>query len=192
MIPMTPIGTETRWIRSPLGRSHSPSRRPSGSSRAATCSTPAAIAPTRPGSRARRSSRAPLSPDSRAAAISAALASRIAASSSRMAAAATRSARRLVSADEAASACAAALASAPSAAILAAMSRSVSRLRAASAMLTVVAPRRARDRRGGSSRRGHGSRGYALFHGICGRRSGARRRRNRRPGRGRPRLPARP
>ena len=189
---MTPIGTDTRRMRSPLGRSHSPRRRPSGSSRAATCSTPTAIASTRPGSRARRSRSALLRPDASAAAMSLPFASRIAASSQRIAAAAASSARRLASAELAASTRAAARASAPSAAISAAMSCSVSRLRAASAMLTVLAPRRARDRRGGSSRRGHGSRGSALFHGICGRRYGAHRRPSRRPGRGRPRAPVPP
>ena len=56
--------------------------------RAATCSTPAAIPSTRPGSRARRSSSAPLRPDASAAVMSLAFAFRIAASSLRIAVAA--------------------------------------------------------------------------------------------------------
>ena len=61
MMPMTPSGTRTRWMRSPFGRVHSAATVPIGSGSASTSSSPRAIASTRPASSCSRSSSAPLS-----------------------------------------------------------------------------------------------------------------------------------
>ena len=51
MMPITPSGTRTRWIRKPFGRSHSASTVPTGSASRAISSTPRAMASTRTASR---------------------------------------------------------------------------------------------------------------------------------------------
>ncbi len=56
MMPMTPSGTRTRWMRRPFGRVHSASTVPTGSGSAAMSSTPRAIASTRAASSCSRSS----------------------------------------------------------------------------------------------------------------------------------------
>ena len=91
MTAMTPSGVRTRSIFRPFGRSQAAITVPTGSARAATTSTPSAIAATRFASSERRSRKAGVSL-SPAAAMSSAFACRIAEELSRMAFAAALSA----------------------------------------------------------------------------------------------------
>ena len=79
MKPMTPSGTRTRAISSPLGRRHVSTVSPTGSGSAATWRRPAAISSMRPSVSVSRSTKARACPAARARSRSARLASRIAA-----------------------------------------------------------------------------------------------------------------
>ncbi len=113
MRPTTPSGTRTRSIAMPFGRIRRSITAPTGSSSPATASRPAAMPSTRLGSSLSRSSSAAVRPLSWPAAMSRALASRIAASLARMATAARSSAAALVAVGVAARITAAARARCP-------------------------------------------------------------------------------
>ncbi len=120
-MPITPRGTVTRSISSPFGRVHRAITLPSGSGSAATASTPAAIASTRPASRYRRSSIAAPSPRASPARTSRTLASRITSRCARITRAIARSACSRSSPPVSASAAAAARAASPIASIVSAI-----------------------------------------------------------------------
>ncbi len=108
MIPMTPSGTRTRAMRSPLGRVHSAITWPIGSGRAAISSSPFAIASIRTSSSSSRSRMDALSPLASAPCMSLALAARISALRARIAAAASVRARLRAAPEDWPSACMAA------------------------------------------------------------------------------------
>ena len=74
MMPITPSGTRTCWMSRPFGRLQRLISSPTGSGRAAICSSPTAIASTRVGVSVRRSRNAGATPAARAASTSSALA----------------------------------------------------------------------------------------------------------------------
>src|SRR5258705_6057078 len=77
MTPITPSGTRTREISTPLGRRHTSTVSPTGSGRAATWRTPAAMSSMRESVRVSRSTKARGSPLTRARARSGRLASTV-------------------------------------------------------------------------------------------------------------------
>ncbi len=173
MIPITPSGTRTREIRRPLGRVQSAMTSPTGSGRSATSSRPFAIPSIRASSRARRSSLAPLRFDSRAAVMSAALASSMSPDRARISAAAACRAAFLASVDARPRAEPAARAACPRRVIRAPTSSSSVVISAVS-MALMLASLRCRRCRGstpgrhdGSSRHGHGIPTDFRFHGFC-------------------------
>src|SRR6185312_6000750 len=149
MMPITPMGVAMREMSRPLGRVQRESSRPTGSGRAATSSTPLAIASMRFSSSARRSSIETLRPFALAFARSSALAARISFMRARSALAAACNALFLVSVEASRMARAAARAAWPSARI----SLASASLLSARRFMCPSPP----DRRDGSSRRGHDS-----------------------------------
>src|SRR6266436_4394404 len=139
MMPMTPRGTATRSIASPLGRVQWASTRPTGSGSSAIASSPAAIASIRFGSSARRSRKA--GERSSASARSLALAARISGARSRTARAASCRAATFDSAEARASAATAARARRPISAIVAARSASPVALRSRGSVSVVIGVR---------------------------------------------------
>src|ERR1035437_3552898 len=114
MIPTTPSGTRTRWMRRPLGRTHPSTISPTGSVRPATWRRPWAIPATRERSRRSRSTEECSAPVASNWVTSSALVARIRSAPCSMRSADLRIASLLTAADDRATARAAALALCPS------------------------------------------------------------------------------